>query len=297
MKNPFKRNKKTASEPQPAIDPIIPEEPQVVPEPEPPMEEQAPDDGFIEWSRSRVHGGIERRERNDIYEAYNVYGTDSEGNLVCRRYHRYPEHERDFGLSYSRILSFGDFNRRLLAELDQSGLTLTDYHACIAHAQRILTPDAADPDAYRGFSEEEEAALRGFCDNADILTEQSYLHSEGVLSCACTSAVGGDRLMIRFRKPLPYDALDADIPGVSREDVGGYDIDNLWIMGVYNRLRECCTAVTVTRLTSAWSIEKESLWLCRCAGFGGVAGDLLAAVGEADSFRRFGFWSLEFSKK
>ena len=303
MKNLFKRSKKNPPE-IPAVSPApVEEEPAAAPpvteeiESAPPAQpEAAPDDGFFEWHRTPVHGGIERRERNDIYEMYNVYGADAEGRLICRCYHRYPEHERDFGLSYSRVLSFGDFNRRLLAELDQGRLTLADYHACIKNAESLADPAAEADGEYRGFSEEEEAALRGFCDSADILKDQSYLHSEGVLSCECSSAVGDDRLMIRFRRSLPHDALFTDVPGVSREIINGYDIENLWIMGVYNRLREHCAAVTVTRLTSAWSITQESLLLCRCEGFGGIPGELLIAVGEADSFRRFGFWSLDFSK-
>lgn len=305
MKNPFKRKKKNDVEicaaplpsPAPPVEELTEETVADASEPATVKEEKTPDDGFIEWRRSRVHGGVERRERNDIYEAYNIYGADAEGRLTVRCYHRYPEHERDFGLSVSRTLSFGDFNRRLLSELDQGGLTLADYHACVANAERLADPDAAYTGESAGFSDAQEAALRGFCDAADILKEQSYLHSEGVLSCECASAVGDDRLILRFRRPLPHDALGTDIPGVLKEDKGGYDIDNLWIMGVYNRLREKCAACRVTLLTSAWSIERESLWLFSVEDFEGVGGKLLAAVGEAGSFRRFGFWSLDFSKR
>ena len=303
MKNPFRRNKKNPAEslaaPLPSPVPEAaeePAEPDVTVDAAPTAQASAPDDGFVEWRRSRMHGGIERRERNDIYEAYSVYGADAEGRLTVRLYHRYPEHERDFGLSYSRALNFSDFNRRLLGELDQGGLTLEDYRVCITNAQQLTEPGAAITDEIPCFSEAEEAALRSFCDSADILKDQRYLHSEGVLSCECGSAVGDDRLIIRFRRPLPHDAYGTDVPGVIKEEKGGYDIDNLWIMGVYNRLRDSCGGCQVTLLTSAWSIEKESLWLCRCEGFTGVEDDLLVAMGDADSFRRFGFWSLDFSK-
>ena len=315
MRNPFKKAKKraeppSASAPVTEIEAPAEEEPSAaspIPE-ELPATEKAPvpcapepdssaDDGFTEWARSATRGGIERRERSDIYEMYSIYGADAAGQLCCRLYHRYPEHERSFNLSSSRALSFGDFNRRLLAELDQGGLKLDDYHACITNAERLTGQPEDAPENYRGFSEEEEAALRAFCDSADILQGQRYLHSEGVLSCECGSAVGDERLNLRFRKPLPNDALMTDVAGVRREKLGIYDVDNLWIMGVCNRLRDRCERVGVFRLTSEWSLSHESLWLIRCEGFAGIGGDLLAAAGEADSFRRFGFYSLDFAGK
>ena len=118
MKNPFKFFRPSSEKPK--TEPIAdaPEE-TVIPtptEPEQPVK-QPPADPFVEWCRSQVRGGIERRERNDIFEAYNVYGVDEHDRLTFRRYHRYPEHERDFDLSYSRTLTFEELNRRLLSEL------------------------------------------------------------------------------------------------------------------------------------------------------------------------------------
>ena len=330
MKNPFRRKKPSAAapitgqapaelnigDPAPVAEEAVTVTAETVPEDSPVT---APDDGFDEWCRSQVRGGVERRERNDIYEAYTVYGADAEGRLVCRYYHRYPEHEKAYGLSYERVLSFGDFNRRLLAELDRGDMRLGDYNACIDKAERIAGTDPSGADgtiAYDGFSTDEEAALRAFCDAMDNLKDMSYLHSDGVLSCECESIVGGEKLIIRFRKALRHDALGTEAAGVKQESIGGYDIDNMWIMGVYNRLRDRCSAVVVTRLSSEWSIERESLYLMRAEGFNsqggidtvssdavitggprGVEGGLLVAVGEADSFRRFGFYSLDFSKK
>lgn len=316
MKNPFKRKKaaKPADEQTAAVFELI-QEKQGSQEPSSPEDdhtsaedEKVPDDSFTEWGRSQVRGGIERRERNDIYEAYTVYGAGADGQLCCRRYHRYPEHDRDFGVSYSRILTFDEFNRRLLAELDRGDMRLNAYNACISKAEELAGsfPDGSAYPAYEGFTDDEEAALRAFCDDMDTLKDKSYLHSDGVLSCECESVVGGERLIIRFRKPLAHDALGSDIAGVKQEVIGGYDIDDLWIMGIYNRLRERCAAVEVTRLSSEWSIERESLYLMRAEGFGGGStgggkgdpgGSLLVAAGEADSFRRFGFYSLDFSKK
>lgn len=304
MKNPFKRFRPDppTEEPQTAPRETAPDSVTAEAPAQPEAEEQTPtpaeaDDGFDEWCRSQVRGGIERRERNDIYEAYSVYGADAEGRLACRVYHRYPEHERDFDLSYSRILRFDEFNRRLLAELDRGDLKLADYRACIDRAERLTDPDAAAQSCDGSLSEEDSAALSGFCDAMDNLHHKSYLHSEGVLSCECESVVGGERLILRFRKPLRHDALEAQAAGVKKESIGGYDIDNLWIMGVYNRLRERCAAIKVARLSSEWSIEHESLYLLYAEGFTGIEGPLLIAVGEADSFRRFGFFSLDFSQK
>lgn len=178
-----------------------------------PAEPEPPDDGFTEWCRSQIRGGIERRERNDIFEAYNVFGCDADGNLICRRYHRYPEHDRDFGLSYSRTLTFDEFNRRLLSELDKGDLKLTEYHDCVSKAQPSDDPDIP---VFCGFSDEETEVLRRFCENADTLIDKTYLHENGVYRCECAAAVGDERLAVQFRKPLPHDALYADIAGVGK---------------------------------------------------------------------------------
>ena len=309
MKNPFSffRGRKSAvpdehPEPVPAAEAAPEPDPEPVEDmPETADEEPAePGDGFTEWCRSRPRGGIERRERNDIYESYFVYGVDRDGRLTCRCYHRYPEHERDFGLSYSRALSFDDFDRRLLSELDRGGIKLGEYDSCIALAVSAASdaPEGADgPAESRGFSDGEYAALNEFCESMDIVRDRSYLHGEGVYSCECFSAVGEDRLNIRFRKLLRYDAAHMSVAGVSRTPCAGYDIGNLWIMGVYNRVRDNCASCTVEILTSEWSVDKESLYLITADGFAGIDGRLLIAVGEADSFRRFGFYSLDFSNK
>lgn len=68
-------------------------------------------------------------------------------------------------------------------------------------------------------------------------------------------------------------------------------------MGVYNRINGNCASCKVTRLTSLWSLEKESVYLISSEGFNDVEGALLTAVGEASQFKRFGFYSLDFSKK
>ena len=68
-------------------------------------------------------------------------------------------------------------------------------------------------------------------------------------------------------------------------------------MSVYNRLREHCSSCTVTLLSSEWSLNHESLYLLGIEGFEGVDGTLLIALGEADSFCRFGFFSLDFLSK
>lgn len=295
MKNPFKRHKKSADPipEEPVAIPAPEEEPVPQPEPDPPAEI---DDGFTEWCRSQIRGGIERRERNDIFEAYSVYGADAAGNLTCRYYHRYPEHERDFDLSYTRALSFEQFNRRLLGELDKCDLKLADYADCIRKAAALSDKPLPVGDA-DGLSDDEFAALQDFCESMDTLKDQSYLHGDGVFRCECESVVGGESLNLRFRKPLTYDALTNGADGVRMEEIGGYDIDDMWVMGVYNRLRERCTACKVIRLTSEWSLDKESVWLIRAAGFPGIGGDLLTAVAPSEQFRRFGFYSLDFSNK
>lgn len=301
MKNPFKRFRQKDPEQeitneqamQDSAPEIIEENTATVP----PAPKEIPPDDFTEWRRTQIHGGIERRERNDIFEGYSIFGTNSKGELICRYFHRYPEHERDFELSYERRLSFEEFNRRLLGELDKSDLKLPDYNDCIAKAAALSRPDTQAAAPYEGFSDAEIASLRAFCDGIDTLKDKSYLHSDGIFSCECESVVGGERLIIRFRKPLSYDALCADIAGVHKESVEGYDIDDMWILSVYNRLRERCSACSISLLTSQWSLEHESVRIFSVENFDNIDGTILAAVAEADNFRRFGFYSLDFSGK
>lgn len=305
MKNPFKRFKveKPAVDPEPFAPPVseqidspaVPEE--IAVDPSPALQSRSADDGFTEWCRSRIRGGIERRERNDIYEAYNVYGIDHSGRLICRRWHRYPEHERDFDLSYSRELSFEDFNRRLLNELDKGDLTLNEYLGAIRQAEIANGSSDQQDENSIGFSGNDEAILRAFCDGMDHLKDQTYLHQNGVLCCECESIAAGERLNIRFRRLLRYDALDMQVAGVSKTDVSGYDIDDIWILGVYNRLHERASSCRVMTLTSEWSLNKESLWLMLVGGFPDLDGEILIAVGGSENFTRFGFYSLDFSSK
>ncbi len=296
MKNPFQFLYASKGKP-------IPHTPAPVPQPEPVIEAPAavkhtePQDSFVEWCRTRVHGGIERRERSDIFEAYTVYGEDN-GALTFRRYHRYPEHERTFGLSESRSLDFEAFNKRLLAELDRGGVGLSDYHACIARAKELTgNPSDGEAPLFEGFSDSELAVLRGFCDSMDILTDREYRVAEGIFRCSCRSAVGDEGLSLWFRKPLPHDALEYAVPGVKREEIYGYDIEDLWTLGVYNRLRERSQAARVTRLTSEWSLNHESLCLIAAEGFSEIDGTLLMAIADEDAFPRFGFYSLDFANK
>ena len=298
MKNPFKFFRSSSEEPktEPIADAL---EENVIPEstePEQPVE-QPPADPFVEWCRSQVRGGIERRERNDIFEAYNVYGVDEHDRLTCRRYHRYPEHERDFDLSYSRTLTFDELNRRLLSELDKGDIKLSAYHDCIAKARALCDIPTPDVGEFIGFTENETAALREFCETFDTLTDKEYRSLDGVFCVACRSVVGDEQLNLRFRKPLPHDALDSEIAGVSKTPVEGYDIESLWIMGVYNRLRDRCQSCRVTVLTSEWSLQKEKIFLMQAEGFSPIDGTLLLAVADETSFLRFGFYSLDFSNK
>ena len=296
MKNPFQFFYSSKGKP-------LPHAPQPLPEPEPEIEAhqseqpEKPQDSFIEYCRSRIRGGIERRERNDIYEAYSVYGEDH-GALTCRYYHRYPEHERSFDLSDSRALGFEDFNKRLLAELDKGGISLHDYHACIARAEALSSMDKTDDlPLFEGFSQGEVDALRAFCDSMDIFSDREYRTGEGIFRCTCRSAVGDESLSLWFRKPLPHDALRHEVSGVKRESIYGYDIENLWMLGVYNRLSERCTAARVTRLTSEWSLDHESVCLIEAEGFPTVGGTLLIAIADEAAFPRFGFYSLDFANK
>lgn len=298
MKNPFKFFRSSSEKPIPEPIPETPEE-HVIPastEPEQPVE-QPPVDPFVEWCRSQVRGGIERRERNDIFEAYNVYGTDEQNRLICRRYHRYPEHERDFDLSYSRTLTFDELNRRLLSDLDKGDLHLSAYNECIAKARDLCDIPLPDTKEFNGFSEDEMSALREFCESFDTLTDKEYRTTDSVFCCACRSVVGEESFNLRFRKPLPHDALDSEIAGVSKTPVEGYDIESLWIMGVYNRLRDRSQSCRVTQLTSEWSLAKESVFLMRAEGFPSIDGSLLLAVADEAAFPRFGFYSLDFSNK
>lgn len=299
MKNPFKlfrSSRKSEETPEPPVQ-NAPEESSpepVQPEPVQPQA-QAPADDFTEWCRSQVHGGIERRERNDIFEEYSVYGADSENALICRRYHRYPEHERAFDLSYSRKLTFDEFNRRLLSELDKGYLKLTAYNDCIRKAE-ALTHNTSATATYNGLSDSENEALKAFCESLDTLTDKEYRRTDGVFYCSCRSVVGDELLGIRFRKPLPHDALDTESSGVSRKPIEGYDIESLWIMGVANRLGECSKSRRITLLTSEWSLNKESVFLMTVEGFPSVDGTLLVAVADEAAFPHFGFYSLDFSK-
>ena len=298
MKNPFRffrSDKKSPEKPMPAV-PEVPaeEEPATtsVSLPEP----SEPDDGFVEWLRTRQHGGIERRERNDIFEAYTVYGVDQNGSLTCRLFHRYPEHEKEFGMSYSRALGFDDFNKRLLSELDRGYIDLCGYNACIQQAEALpaVTPSFDSP--YSGFHESEISALRGFCESADTLTDKEYRTSDGVFRCSCRSIVGDESLNLWFRRPLPHDALYMDISGVGRTAVAGYDLESMWIMGIYNRLAGRCKSVSVTLLTDEWSLSRETICLMTLKDFDVVDGTLLLAVSDVSAFPRFGFYSLDFSK-
>lgn len=297
MKNPFrflKRSHHTDEETQTAAEEETVTEEEEIEEPVSEKTEN-PDDGFVEWLRSAQRGGIERRERNDIYETYSVYGADEQGRLICRLYHRYPEHERDFGLSYSRVLQFDEFNKRLLAELDRGDIKLGDYHACIEKAEQLCGITPGEDGTYTGFSRAEAEILRDFCEAADTLTDKEYRTGDGIFRCSCRSVVGDESLNLWFRRPLRHDALDTQVSGVSRVDIGGYDIESMWIMGVYNRISERCERCRVTKLVYDWSAEKETVFLMTLEGFGGIGGTLLLAVSDAAAFSRFGFYSLDFS--
>lgn len=296
MKNPFKFFR---SSEKPNPEPVVEAPEEVIPEPtepDPPIEQPSVDP-FVEWCRSQIRGGIERRERNDIFEAYNVYGVDEQNRLTCRRYHRYPEHERDFDLSYSRALTFDEFNRRLLSDLDKGDIKLPVYNDCIAKARELCDLPLPEAKDFNGFSEDETSALHDFCEVFDTLTDQEYRTADGVFCCACRSVVGDEMLNLRFRKPLPHDAMNGEIAGVSKTPIEGYDIESLWIMGVFNRLREQCQSCRVTVLTSEWSLAKESVFLMQAEGFPSVDGSLLLAVADEASFPRFGFYSLDFTNK
>ena len=297
MKNPFKRFRSAKENPienqQPQPD-ITEENTPTEPESEP---EKAPEDPFVEWRRSQVRGGIERRERNDIFEAYNVYGTDEKNQLICRHYHRYPEHERDFDLSYERVLSFDELNRRLLAELDKGDIKLDAYNYCITKARQLCDIPAPELADYTGFTESETSSLRAFCEAIDTLTDKEYRTTDGYFCCSCRSVAENQHLNLRFRKPLPHDASFTDIAGVNKKQIEGYEIDSLWILGVYNRLNEQSARCRVNILTSEWSLDKEFVYLIEAEDLSGVDGTLLLAVADEAAFVRFGFYSLDFANK
>ena len=71
----------------------------------------------------------------------------------------------------------------------------------------------------------------------------------------------------------------------------------MWIMGVYNRLRERCKSCTVIRLTYDWSPDHETVCLMQANGFNGIDGALLIAVADAAAFPKFGFYSLDFANR
>lgn len=247
------------------------------------------DDSFTEYCRSQVHGGIERRERNDIFEEYTVYGADKDGSLICCRYHRYPEHEREFDLSYNRKLTAEEFNRRLLSELDRGDIKLADYQRCMMLVQKTKSsPDTALTDS-------DMTLLHDFCESLDTFTGQEYLHPEGIFSCGCESVVGAEPMQLRFRRSLAQDAFDTDIPGVSKKPIEGYDIENLWMMSLFNRVRENSKVVKAWLLSSEWSIRHESVHLFLTEDFAGLSGKVLIAAGDPSDMSRFGFWSLSFS--
>ncbi|MBQ6153667.1 MAG: hypothetical protein IJJ15_07970 [Ruminococcus sp.] len=305
MKNPFAKWKKSKDNTQDQISeipqesiPDVSSDGQTAKETNPDDKETKPQDSFVEWCRTQVRGGIERRERNDIFEAYSVFGTDEDHHLVYRYYHRYPEYEKEFSLSFSRNLTFEEFNRRLLSELDRNDLKLNDYSSCITQAEHVLDQQATQTEDINELTEADASVLKEFCEAADILQNKSYLHNNGVLRCECESVIGDEKINIWFRRPILHDSVEAEISGVTKEPIEGYDIDNLWIMGLYNRLRERCQKVCVWRLTSEWSIEKESLYLFSAEDVSGTGiGTILIAAGSAESFRRFGFYSLDFSRK
>lgn len=298
MKNPFHlfRSKAPKNEPAPLPEPEETAAPgeEAIPEEAVPEE---PADSFVEWCRSLTQGGIEPHGRNDIYEAYSVYGTDGEGNLICRYYHHYPEHEKDFDLSYSRSLTFDEFNKRLLCELDKGDVKLDAYNECIEKARELTDMPVGTYPVNVGFTDAEKEALQQFCESNDTLTDREYRSADGVFYCGCRSVVGDVDLHLRFRRPLPYDAPGRDVAGVSQKSVESYDIENLWIMGVCNRLKERCQKCSITLLTSEWSLQKESVYLITAEGFPGINGTTLIAVADEAAFPHFGFYSLDFSKK
>ena len=300
MKNPFKRLRAAKDEPAQEITPIaVKKTPAEAPQPSPvePSAEEPPQpqDSFILWIRSRERGGIQKRERNDIYEYYNEYGTD-DGQLICRRYHRYPEHEKDFDLSFSRVLTFDEFNARLLDELDSGAVPLNEYHSCLKNAEALTDRHQADKSGDEPLSQSDQEAIKTFCESLENLKEKEYRCGEGALRCSCKSVIADVELNLWFRRPLCYDAADGEIAGVEKTPIEAYDIDDIWILGVCNRLREQGARFTITELKSAWSLKGEVILLLRVSDFPGVTEELLFAIEKAENFYRFGFYSLGFSR-
>ena len=293
----FRKDTPTDEEKQPnSIEPSVSNTAAQPAPPQPDAEKRSQkDDSFILWCRTNTRGGIERIERNNIYEAYGEYGADTDGRLIYRYYHRYPEHERGYDLSDERVLSFDAFNTRLLSELDRGDIRLGDYHACISKAQQ--NDSHADTGNNNGFNETETAILRRFCEDIDTLKDKTYRSSEGIFRCEGVSVIGDETLDILFRKPLKNDALYREVSGVDRSAADAYGIDDLWIMGVVNRLRERCASCRVETLKSAWSLKGETVCLIICEGFDGIQGDLIVAAAQISDLIRFGFYSLDFSNK
>ena len=299
MKNPFKlfdRSKKEAPEPHP---PAVsePETPVEIPAPAEPPTPSVPEDAFEEWLRTRIGGGVERRERNDIFEAYGVFGADGE-KLVYRLYHRYPEHERDFGLSYSRELTLEEFNSRLLLELDKASITLCGYSECIKKAEALSGLSAPVPDGIPNeLTVPESEILQSFCDSIDTLKDKNCSFNNGVFRCEGTSVAGSEELNIRFRRLLERDAYYSPPSGVSRIKTESYDIDDIWIMGICNRLRESGAKLIINKLSSEWSLNSGTVFLILAENMSGIDGKLLIAVAEPADILRFGFYSLDFNSK
>jgi len=259
-------------------------------------EAEVPDDGFHEWMRTTTRGGIEPGGRSDIYETYSVYGADAQERIIRRCYHRYPEHARAFDLSCSRVLTFDELNRHLLEELDKGGVTLDDYHACIAAAEKLMHKESDTPPDME-FSEDEYAVLRSFCESLDTLRDKECHAGRGVFRCSGVSVVGDEELWLNCRKSLTHDALYGESYGISRTEIGGYDIENLWILSVYNRLRERCDRCRVILLKSEWNLSQKPVTLLVAEGVQGISGALLVTVADIETLSRFGAYSLTFLRR
>lgn len=265
--------------------------------PEASSAEASEEDGFCEWLRTATRGGIEPNGRNDIYEAYSVYGVVDDGRIVRRYYHRYPEYDRGFDLSGEHSLTFDQLNRELLEELDRGGITLERYCDAIAAAERLLPEHSAPGSDAVAFSAEEIAVLTDFCDALDTLKDKQYLTKGGVFLCTGVSVVGDEELWLRFRKPLRHDAFYGETFGVKRTEIGGYDIENLWIMSVYNRLYQISERCRVIMLASEWNLSAAPVTLIAAEGTRGIDGTLLVTVAGAETLARFGTYSLNFLRR
>ena len=300
MKNPFSFLRRSQEKPE--INNTIIDKPEPEKQDEKPEESaqkpgnapEKPKDGFVEWGRSRIRGGIEKRGRNIFFEQYSVYGLDGQEQLSCRLYHRYPEDERDFGLSYTRALSFGEFNSRLLYELDRGDMSLCDYSACMSRAEKLREEEAdTKAELAPDLSEDEQTAIQAFFDSLDNLKDKSCRCAGGVFRCDAESAAMGESLTLMLRKPLRYDAYFKDDPSVKREPVAYYDIEDIWIMGVCNRLIESGAKIDILTLRSAWSLDSAAVYLMTADGLPGINGRLLLAIAESTAISRFGFYSLD----